>query len=156
MNVTSTVEGRERYPVQVRYARDFRSDPSRLNQILVAAPRGEQVPLTQLTEIGFSSGAAMIKSENGQLVGTVFIDVRGRDVGGYVREAQTLVEQNVTLPPGYRLQWSGQYEAIGRVKQRLSIVVPLTLAIIALLLYFNFSNLFEVGIVMMASARARR
>ncbi len=91
----------------------------------------------------------MIKSENGQLVGTVFIDVRGRDVGGYVREAQTLVEHNVTLPPGYRLQWSGQYEAIGRVKQRLSIVVPLTLAIIALLLYLNFSNLFEVGIVML-------
>jgi Cu(I)/Ag(I) efflux system membrane protein CusA/SilA len=120
-----------------------------LNQILVATPRGEQVPLSQLATIGFSSGAPMIKSENGQLVGTVFIDVRGRDVGGYVAEARDLVEQHVTLPPGYRLQWSGQYEAIERVKTRLSIVVPLTLGIIALLLYFNFQNLVEVAIVML-------
>lgn len=148
-NITFIVEGRERYPVQVRYARDFRSDPSRLNQILVAAPSGQQIPLSQLADFSFSSGAPMIKSENGQLVGTVFIDVRGRDVGGYVAEAQRLVEQNVTLPPGYRLQWSGQYEAIERVKERLSIVVPLTLAIIALLLYFNFKNLVEVSIVML-------
>ncbi len=149
MNITYTVEGRERYPVQVRYARDFRSDPSRLNQILVATPRGEQIPLSQLANIGFSTGAPMIKSEDGQLVGTVFIDVRGRDVGGYVAEAQGLVLQNVALPPGYRLQWSGQYEAIERVKDRLSVVVPLTLAIIALLLYLNFKNLVEVSIVML-------
>ncbi len=92
----------------------------------------------------------MIKSENGQLVGTVFIDVRGRDVGGYVSEARAIVDQEITLPSGYRLQWSGQYEAIQRVKSRLRIVVPITLGIIALLLYFNFMNLVEVGIVMLS------
>ncbi len=92
----------------------------------------------------------MIKSENGQLVGTVFIDVRNRDVGGYVAEARELVENSITLPPGYRLQWSGQYEAMQRVARRLYVAVPLTLAIIALLLYFNFGNLVEVGIVMLS------
>ncbi len=149
-NVTSTVEGRERYPINVRYARSFRDDPSRLGQVLVSTPRGPQVPLSQLVSTGFSAGASMIKSENGQLVGTVFIDVRGRDVGGYVAEARSRVQETVMLPPGYRLEWSGQYEAIERVKARLAVVVPLTLVIIALLLYFNFRNVVEVGIVMLS------
>ncbi|MEE8116313.1 MAG: CusA/CzcA family heavy metal efflux RND transporter [Gemmatimonadales bacterium] len=150
MNVTNTVEGRERYPVQVRYARSFRDDPARLGQVLVSTPAGAQVPLTQLASVSFSAGAAMIKSENGQLVGTVFIDVRGRDVGGYVSEARAIVDREITLPSGYRLQWSGQYEAIQRVKSRLRIVVPITLGVIALLLYINFMNLVEVGIVMLS------
>ncbi len=150
MNVTNTVEGRERYPVQVRYARSFRDDPARLGQVLVSTPAGAQVPLTQLASVSFSAGAPMIKSENGQLVGTVFIDVRGRDVGGYVSEARAIVDREITLPSGYRLQWSGQYEAIQRVKSRLLVVVPITLGIIALLLYFNFMNLVEVGIVMLS------
>ncbi len=149
-NISSLVEGRERYPIQVRYARSFRDDPSRFGQVLVATPTGAQVPLTELTHVAFRRGAPMIKSENGQLVGTVFIDVRGRDVGSYVREAREIVERQVSLPPGYRLQWSGQYEAIERVKGRLAVVVPLTLAIIALLLYFNFRNLVEVSIVMLS------
>ncbi|MGH7606596.1 MAG: efflux RND transporter permease subunit, partial [Gemmatimonadales bacterium] len=148
MNVTTTVEGRERYPVQVRYARAFRDDPAQLGGILVATPQGAQVPLSQLVTMRFTAGAPMIKSEDGQLAGTVFIDVRGRDVGSYVAEARELVEREVTLPPGYSLQWSGQYEAMERVKARLAVVVPLTIAIIALLLYFNFQNLTEVAIVL--------
>jgi Cu(I)/Ag(I) efflux system membrane protein CusA/SilA len=148
MNVTTTVEGRERYPVQVRYARALRDDPESLQDLLVATPHGFQVPLSQLVRTRFTAGAAMIKSEDAQLLGTVFIDVRGRDVGSYVAEARDLVERSVTLPPGYRLQWSGQYEAMERVKGRLLIVVPLTIAIIALLLYFNFRNLAEVAIVL--------
>ena len=147
-NVTTTVEGRERYPVQVRYARELRDDPARLSQVLVATPTGPQVPLTQLAEVGFSAGAPVIKSENGQLVGTVFIDVRDRDVGSYVAEARRRVDEEIVLPAGYRLEWSGQYEAMERVKARLMIVVPITLGIIALLLYFNFLNIVEVGIVM--------
>ena len=150
MNITTMVEGRERYPVQVRYARSLRDNPTQLRNVLVATPQGPQVPLSQLARIEFTAGAPMIKSENAQLVGTVFIDVRGRDVGGYVREAQEIVAQSVTMPPGYRLQWSGQYEAMERVKARLKIVVPVTLAIIALLLYLNFMNLAEVGIVMLS------
>ncbi len=150
MNITTTVEGRERYPVQVRYARSLRDNPTQLRNVLVATPQGPQVPLSQLARIEFTAGAPMIKSENAQLVGTVFIDVRGRDVGGYVREAREIVARAVALPPGYRLQWSGQYEAMERVKARLKVVVPVTLAIIALLLYLNFMNLVEVGIVMLS------
>ncbi|MFV1985958.1 MAG: efflux RND transporter permease subunit, partial [Gemmatimonadota bacterium] len=148
-NITSTIEGRERYPVQVRYGRDLRESPGRLGEVLVASPGGVQVPLSQLAEIGFSSGAPLIKSENAQLVGTVFIDVRGRDVGSYVEEARAVVASQVALPPGYRLQWSGQYEAMERVRTRLRTLVPLTLAIIALLLYLNFANLTEVAIVLL-------
>ncbi|MGH7699124.1 MAG: efflux RND transporter permease subunit, partial [Gemmatimonadales bacterium] len=148
MNVTTTVEGRERYPVQVRYARSFRDDPRRLGDLLVASPQGAQVPLSQLVTTRFTAGAPMIKSEDAQLVGIVFIDVRGRDVGGYVAEARALVTREIALPPGYRLQWSGQYEAMERVKQRLAIMVPLTLAIIALLLYFTFQSAVEVAIVL--------
>ena len=150
MNITTMVEGRERYPVQVRYARSLRDSPAQLRNVLVATPQGPQVPLSQLARIEFTAGAPLIKSENAQLVGTVFIDVRGRDVGGYVREAREIVARAVVLPPGYRLQWSGQYEAMERVKARLKVVVPVTLAIIALLLYLNFMNLVEVGIVMLS------
>ncbi len=150
MNITTTVEGRERYPVQVRYARGLRGDPYRLGQVLVATPQGPQVPLAQLTDARFVAGAPMIKSEDAQLVGTVFIDVRGRDVGGYVAEAQAMVADLVKLPPGYRLQWSGQYEAMERVKDRLAIVVPITIAIIALLLYLNFQTVAQVAMVLLS------
>ncbi|MEZ4589150.1 MAG: CusA/CzcA family heavy metal efflux RND transporter [Gemmatimonadales bacterium] len=148
--VTTTVEGRERYPVQVRYARELRDDPGRLGGLLVATPQGPQVPLAQLVTMEYTAGAPMIKSEDGQLVGVVFIDVRGRDVGGYVAEARDLVERGVTLPAGYRLQWSGQYEAIVRVRERLAIVVPVTIAIIALLLYLHFKAVAETAIVLLS------
>lgn len=150
MNITTTVEGRERYPVQVRYARGLRDDPAQIANVLVSTPGGAQIPLGQLVHTRYTDGAPMIKSENAQLVGTVFIDVRGRDVGGYVADARGLVDRTMTLPPGYRLQWSGQYEAMQRVEARLKVVVPITLAIIALLLYFTFGNVAEVAIVMLS------
>jgi len=148
--VTTTVEGRERFPVQVRYARDFRDDPATIGRILVGSGDGPQVPLGQVADIRFSPGAAMIRSEGGYLYDQVSIDVRGRDVGGYVRDAQARVSQAVQLPHDYWLRWSGQYEALERVKARLRIVVPLTLGIIALLLYLTFGTLAEAAIVMLS------
>ncbi|MEX0691373.1 MAG: CusA/CzcA family heavy metal efflux RND transporter [Gemmatimonadales bacterium] len=148
MNITSTVEGRERYPVHVRYARDFRSDPRTLEGLLVRTAHGAQVPLAQLVTTRFTAGAPMIKSEDGQLTGTVFIDVRGRDVGGYVADARALVDSAVTLPPGYRLQWSGQYEAMERVRSRLAVLVPVTVLIIGLLLYLYFRTMAETVMVL--------
>lgn len=148
--VTTTVQGRERYPVEVRYALDFRDDPEQIARILVGKPDGPQVPLGQVAEIRFSPGAPMIRSEGGYLYDQVSIDVRGRDVGSYVRDAQSLVNREVKLPSGYWLRWSGQYEALERVKARLQVVVPLTLAIIALLLYLTFGTLVETAIVILS------
>ena len=148
--ITTTVEGRERYPVAVRYALDFRDDPDKIARILVGRPDGPQVPLGQVSSISFSPGAAMIRSEGGYLYDQVSIDVRGRDVGSYVSEARALVDRQVNVPPGYWLRWSGQYEALARVKARLQVVVPLTLAIIALLLYLTFGTVAETGIVMLS------
>jgi len=150
--VTTTVEGRERYPVAVRYALDFRDDPDQIARILVGRPDGggPQVPLGQVASISFSAGAAMIRSEGGYLYDQVSIDVRGRDVGGYVTEARALVDRAVNVPAGYWLRWSGQYEALARVKARLQVVVPLTLAIIALLLYLTFGTVAETAIVMLS------
>jgi Cu(I)/Ag(I) efflux system membrane protein CusA/SilA len=148
--ITTTVEGRERYPVQVRYARDFRADPTTIGRLLVGSADRPQVPLGQLADIRFSDGPAMIRSDNGFLYDQVSIDVRDRDVGSYVREAQARVDRDVDVPAGYRLEWSGQYEAIRRVEARLRIVVPLTLTIIALLLYLTFGTLAETAIVMLS------
>ena len=148
--VTTTVEGRERFPVQVRYAREFRDSPETIGRLLVSGKDGVQVPLAQVAEINFAAGAPMIRSENGYLNDLVSIDVRGRDVGGYVADAKQVVAREVNIPPGYRLEWSGQYEALERVKARLAVVVPLTLAVIALLLYLTFGSMVETGIVMLS------
>ena len=148
--VTTAVQGRERYGVQVRYARDFRGSPEAIGRLLVSGMEGVQVPLAQVAQIGFAPGAPMIRSENGQLNDLVSIDVRGRDIGGYVAEAREIVAREVKLPPGYRLEWSGQYEALERVKARLQVVVPLTLGLIALLLYLTFGTLAETAIVMLS------
>ena len=148
--VTTAVEGRERYPVEVRYARDFRQSPEEIGRILVGGENGVQVPLAQVADIRFAPGPAMIRSENGYLNDLVSIDVRGRDVGGYVSEAKQVVARRVTIPTGYRLEWSGQYQALERVKARLEVVVPLTLAVIALLLYLNFGTLSQTLMVMLS------
>ena len=148
--VTTTVEGRERFPVQVRYAREFRDSPEAIGRLLVSSEDGVQVPLAQVADINFANGAPMIRSENGYLNDLVSIDVRGRDVGGYVADAKQVVAKEVKIPPGYRLEWSGQYEALERVKARLAVVVPLTLAVIALLLYLTFGTVVETGIVMLS------
>jgi Cu(I)/Ag(I) efflux system membrane protein CusA/SilA len=148
--VTTTVEGRERYPVQVRYARDFRDSPEAIGRLLVSGPEGLQLPLSQVADIAFAPGPSMVRSENGYVNDLVSIDVRGRDVGGYVDEAKRIVQREVKMPPGYRLEWSGQYEAIQRVKSRLEFVVPLTLAIIGLLLYLTFGTVAQTLMVMLS------
>jgi Cu(I)/Ag(I) efflux system membrane protein CusA/SilA len=148
--ITTTVEGRERFPVQVRYARDFRDSPEAIGQLLVSGQQGVQVPLAQVADIAFTPGPPMIRSENGYLNDLVSIDVRRRDVGGYVAEAKQVVAREVNIPAGYRLEWSGQYEAIQRVKARLQVVVPLTIGVIALLLYLTFGSVVEMLIVMLS------
>jgi len=149
-NITQTIEGRERYPVNVRYARELRDDLESLRRVLVATPTGTQVPISQLADIRLTTGPPVIKSENAQLVGYVFIDVADRDIGSYVAEAQAVVAENVELPTGYTLRWSGQYEYMERAKERLVYVVPLTGLIIFLLLYLNFQSITKSLIVMLS------
>ncbi len=149
-NVTTTVEGRERYPVNVRYPRELREDLDRLSRVLVPTPSGAQVPLAQVADLELAQGAAMIRDENGFLAGYVYVDVIGRDVGGYVEEAKRVVRDRLTLPPGCVLEWSGQYENMLRVRERLKLVVPITLALIFVLLYANTRSAFTAGVVMLA------
>ncbi len=149
--VTTTVEGRERYSVNVRYQRDFRSDVSRLNHVLVPVMGGQtQVPVSQLGTIKIRSGPSMLRDENGMLAGYVYVDVAGRDVGSYVSEAKQKVRQQLQLPAGYSIAWSGQYEAMERVKQRLTFILPLTLFLIMMLLYLNTRSMFKTMIILMA------
>ncbi|HCE5316669.1 TPA: efflux RND transporter permease subunit [Legionella pneumophila] len=148
-NIATTIEGRERYPVNVRYLRELRDDPDKLNRILVKTPSGAEVPVAQLVTLTFRSGPAMVRDENGMLAGYVFIDISGRDIGGYVEELKQVVNAKVKLPPGYTLAWSGQYEFMQRVYERLKIFVPLTLAIIFVLFYFTFRTITETLMVML-------
>jgi len=149
-NVTTTVEGRERYPVNVRYFRDFRSSREALERVLVATPSGAQIPMAQLADIKLVSGPAMIRNENGKLAGYVFVDMAGRDIGGYVDEAKRLVRADLTLPIGYSLEWSGQYENLKRIEERMWIVVPATLALIFFLIYVNTGSAVKTLIVFLA------
>ena len=150
-NVTTTVEGRERYTVNVRYQRDFRSDFSALERILVPAADGKrQIPLGQLASIKAVSGPAMIRNEDGLLTGYVYIDIAGRDPNGYVEDAARVLRDKIKLPPGYAISWSGQYEAAQRVKQRLLLVVPLTLFLIFLLLYMNTRSIPKTMLIILA------
>jgi Cu(I)/Ag(I) efflux system membrane protein CusA/SilA len=150
-NVTTTIEGRERYPVNVRYLPDFRSDLTRLNRVLVPSMDGKmQIPVSQLASVKLSSGPAMLRDENGMLNGYVYVDVAGRDVGGYVAEAKELVRERVALPTGYTLAWSGQYEAMQRVRERLTVILPLTLFLIMMLLYMNTRSVTETLLIVLA------
>jgi Cu(I)/Ag(I) efflux system membrane protein CusA/SilA len=149
-NVTTTFEGRERYPVNVRYLRDFRSGLDRLQRVLVATPSGAQVPMAQLADLKLVTGPAMIRDENGMLNGYVYVDMAGRDIGGYVAEAKRAVREHIQLPPGYSLVWSGQFEYMQRVEQRLLIVVPITLFLIFLLLYMNTRSVAKTFIIFLA------
>jgi len=148
--VSTTVEGRERYPVSVRYLRDYRSDIDSLQRVLVATPSGAQIPLAQIADIRMKTGPGMIRDENGRLSGYVYVDVSGRDIGGYVRDAKRVVAENVKVPAGYQLVWSGQYEFMQRVAERLKIVVPITLFIVFLLLYFNTGSAVKTMIILLA------
>jgi Cu(I)/Ag(I) efflux system membrane protein CusA/SilA len=149
--VTTTVEGRERYGVTVRYPRDTRSDPRAMAQeALVPLPNGASIPLGQVAKISLVRGPASIRTENAQLAAYIFVDARERDLGSYVADAKHAVAAAVTFPPGYIAVWSGQYEYYERAKKRLAIVVPLTLLIILLLLYLNFRSMTEALIVMLS------
>jgi Cu(I)/Ag(I) efflux system membrane protein CusA/SilA len=149
--ITSTVEGRERYSVAVRYPRAYRSDPKSISEnVQVSLPGGGTVPLGEVAKIELTRGATSIRTENGQLAVYVFVDIAGRDLGGYVADAQSAVAERVSMPPGYSVAWSGQFEYLERAKARLAIVVPLTLALIFLLLYLNFGRLTETLIVMLS------
>jgi Cu(I)/Ag(I) efflux system membrane protein CusA/SilA len=148
--IDETVEGRERYPIAVRYARGFRDDPRWLERALVAAPNGAQVPLRQVARITHATGPPMIRSEDGRLVGYVFVDPGERPIAAYVEEARQAVAEQVTLPAGVRIEWAGQFRHYESAKSKLLIVVPLTLFLIALLLYFNTRSVVEVGIVLLA------
>ena len=149
--ITQTVEGRERYNVAVRYPAALRSDPEAIGrEVQVALPGGGTIPLGDVATIERTRGATSIRTENGQLAVYIFVDIAGRDLGGYVAEAQAAVAASVTLPQGYSLGWSGQFEYLERAKQRLAVVVPLTLALIFLLLFLNFRRLTETLIVMLS------
>jgi Cu(I)/Ag(I) efflux system membrane protein CusA/SilA len=150
MNVTRTVEGLERYPVNLRYGSELRDSPEKLRRILVPSPTGAQIPITQLAEIRVVKGPAVIKSENARNNAWIYVDLRGIDVGTYVKKAQQILKEKIKLPSGYSIVWSGQYEYMVRAQKRLMIVVPLTLIIIFLLLYFNFKNVTESLIVMLS------
>ena len=150
MNVTQTVEGLERYPVNLRYGSELRDTPEKLRRILIPTPSGAQVPITQLADIRIIKGPPAIKSENARNNAWIYIDLTGIDVGTYVKKAQQTVREKIKLPTGYSLVWSGQYEYMIRAQKRLMIVVPLTLIIIFLLLYLNFKNVTESLIVMLS------
>ena len=148
VNVTQTVEGLERYPVNIRYAREIRDSLERLRQLPLITPAGARIPLEEVADIIVTDGPPMIKSENARLNGWVYVDIRDRDLGSYVNAARAQVATEVELPPGYSLTWSGQYEYMQRAMERLSIVVPVTLFIIFILLYLNFRSLTEVCLIM--------
>jgi len=147
--ITTTVEGRERYNVAVRYPRNYRNDPHAIaNEVLIPTPNGGTVPLGEVAEVSLSQGPSMIRTEDAQLALYIFVDFRGRDIGGFVADAQKAVASQVDFPPGYYVTWSGQFEYLERAKKRLQIVVPITLLIIFLLLYLNFRRITETLIVM--------
>jgi Cu(I)/Ag(I) efflux system membrane protein CusA/SilA len=149
-NVTTTVEGRERYSVNVRYARELRDDLDKLRRVLVPTPSGAQVPLAQLADIHLSLGPSMIRDENGMLSGYVYVDIAGRDIGGYVHDAKQAVAKGLGKHTGYALEWSGQYEFMQRVAKRLLLVVPVTFLIILILLFLNTRSLFKTVLVLLA------
>jgi Cu(I)/Ag(I) efflux system membrane protein CusA/SilA len=148
--VTVTIENRERYTVNIRYPRDFRDDIEALKRVLIPAPSGAQIPLAQLADIKYSIGPSMIRDENGLLAGYVYVDMADRDTGSYVREAKQILKETLDLPPGYELIWSGQYEYMQRAMEKLKIMVPLTVAIIFMLIYFNTGSLIATTIVFLA------
>ena len=151
-NVTTTVEGRERYPVNVRYLRDYRSDLDKLTRTLVMAPNGTQIPIAQLADIKLVTGPSMIRDENGRLSGYVYVDfdTSKRDIGSYVADAKKVLRENLTLPTGYQLIWSGQFEYMELAKARLYVVVPITIFIIFMLLYLNTKSVAKTIIIFLA------
>ena len=148
--IATTVEGRERYPINVRYARDFRGDLDSLKRVLVPTPTGAQVPIGEIADLAYRTGPPSIRDENGQLVGFVFVDVTTADIDGYVRAASARLAQRVSFPPGYYLEWAGQFEYMKSAEQRLAVVIPFTLLIIFVLIYLNTRSAARTVIVLLA------
>jgi len=149
ITISETVEGRQRFPINVRYAREYRDDPDLLGRILVGTPSGAQIPLSQVADIKPVSGPPMVRSEDGKLVGYVFVDT-DRPIADYVADAKAAVAQNAKLAPGIRIAWVGQFTYLERAKEKLKLVVPITLVLVFFLLYFNTRSLAETGIVLLA------
>ena len=149
-NIAEVIEGRERYPINVRYAREFREDLETLKRVLVPTPRGAQIPMSQVAEVELTTGPPMLRSEDGQLVSFVFVDVTDRGIADYVADARKVVAERVNLPAGYWLDWAGQFTYFERAKERLKVIVPVTLGIVFFLLYLNTRSVTETGIVLLA------
>ncbi len=149
MNVAENIEGRERYPMNVRYQRDFRDNVDELSRVLIATPSGAQIPIEQVAKISFSHGPAMIRDEDGQLTGYVYIDLNTKDYGGFVQQASSLLTQKLKLPAGYTYQWSGEYEFELRAKERLKIIIPVVFFIIFMLLYLVFHSVVEAFVLIL-------
>ena len=149
-NITTTVEGRERYSINTRYARDFRQDIDALKRVLVPTPTGAQVPISLLADIKYKTGPPSVRSENGKLVGFVFVDITTSDIDGYVRKASQQLGQRIQYPPGYYIQWAGQFQYLQEAKERLKIVIPFTLLIIFMLIYISTRSVIKTGIVLLA------
>lgn len=149
-NVTTIIDGRARFPVNVRYPRELRDDVPALERVLVPTTSGAQIPLSQIADIRVVSGPSMLRNEGGFLAGYVFVDVTRRDIGGYLEDARAAVSRQVSIPAGYVLQWSGQYENMQRVRERLTLVIPLTIGLIVVLLYLNTRSVVKTGIVLLA------
>jgi Cu(I)/Ag(I) efflux system membrane protein CusA/SilA len=149
-NITTTIEGRERFPVNVRYQRSYRADVNSLKRTLVSTPGGAQIPLDQVATIALTTGPTVIRTEQAQLLGYVYVDVADRDIGSYVADAKAEVAKLVTLPEGYYLEWSGQYEYMMRAGERLKIVIPVTLLLVIVLLYFSTRSVIKIAIVLLA------
>ncbi len=151
-NVSTALIGRERYPIQVRFAPDFRQDIDRIHRVLISAPTGAQIPLSEIAQVKVNEGASMIRDENASLVGYVYVDIdtTKHDIGGFVEKAKKVVADSIQLPSGYTISWSGQFENMERVKERLKVVIPLTLFLIILLLHFNTKSWTKTGIVLLA------
>jgi Cu(I)/Ag(I) efflux system membrane protein CusA/SilA len=150
MNVTTTVEGLERYPVNVRYQRELRDDLPALRSVVVPTPGGQHIPLGQLVDLRYVMGPPSVKSENARPNAWIYVDIRNIDLGTYVERAQQTVAENITIPPGYTINWSGQYEYMQRAQQRLLLVIPLTIVIIFVIIYTNTGSLIKTAIVFLA------
>ena len=150
MNITTTVEGLERYPVNLRYGRELRDSVPALREILVPTPRGQHIPLGQLADLQILKGPPSIKSENSRPNAWVYVDIRGIDVGTYVTMARAAVAEQVTVPAGYSIGWSGQYEYMLRAEERLKVVIPITVILIFILIYLNTESVFKTSVVFLA------
>src|SRR4029453_16913055 len=149
-NITTTVEGRERYPINTRYARDFRQDIDALKRVLVPTPTGAQVPISLLADIRYNTGPPSVRSEDGKLVGFVFVDITTSNIDGYVRAASQRLAQRIQFPAGYYIQWAGQFQYLQEALQRLKVVIPFTLLIIFVLLYISTRSVTKTAIVLLA------